>query len=567
MLLAEEQATKFGLLTNFRCYTTKCCYSIVMPISPDLQNDIDDYRSLLLEMPLERSLTGVLGLIVRRLAARPQTALVRIWLLKSADICAVCPSSKGCPGEDNCLHLVASAGNPINSPGEDWSRLDGTFSRFPVGVRKVGKIAATGQPIEVLDIEEDHTWIARPDWAKREKIRGFIGQPLVCRGEKLGVLVRFTRQLSASEDVEWLRMVADHAAMSIVNARTFEEIARLHKQLELESDFLRQEIVEIGGMGELVGQSAALQNVVRQIDLVAPTDANVLIQGESGTGKELVAREIHKRSNRHERPMIKVNCASIPQDLFESEFFGHVKGSFTGAIKDRAGRFEAADGGTLFLDEVGEIPLELQSKLLRALQEGEFERVGEERTRQVNVRVIAASNRDLQEEAASGRFRSDLYYRLNVFPVEVAPLRRRKEDLLPLASLFLQRATQRFARPVIGLTQADLLQLQNYDWPGNVRELQNVIERAVIVSKGNRLRLDLDTGSDEHQLLRPTTAKEGQSHILTETEMRELERQNIEAALNQSEGRIYGSKGAARLLGIPPTTLTARINKMGIKRS
>ena len=192
----------------------------------------------------------------------------------------------------------------------------------------MGKIAVTGQPIEVLDIEEDGTWIARPDWAKREKIRGFIGQPLVCRGEKLGVLVQFTRQRSASEDLPWLRMIADHAAMSIVNARAFEEITRLHKQLELESEFLRQEIVEIGGMGELVGQSAVLQNVVRQIDLVAPTDASVLIQGESGTGKELVAREIHKRSNRHERPMIKVNCASIPQDLFESEFFGHVKGSF-----------------------------------------------------------------------------------------------------------------------------------------------------------------------------------------------------------------------------------------------
>ena len=190
-------------------------------------------------------------------------------------------------------------------------------------------------------------------------------------------------------------MVADHAAMSIVNARAFEEIASLHQKLELESEFLRQEIVEIGAMGEFVGQSAALQNVVRQIDLVAPTDANVLILGESGTGKELVAREIHKRSERQERPMIKVNCASIPRELFESEFFGHAKGAFTGAIKDRGGRFEAADGGTLFLDEVGEIPLELQGKLLRALLEGQYERVGEDRTRQVDVRIIAATNLDL----------------------------------------------------------------------------------------------------------------------------------------------------------------------------
>lgn len=288
-----------------------------MSDSVELQMGLEDYRALLLDMPQERSLAGVLNLVVQRLAARPQAALVRIWLLNPADICSVCPLREECPSEENCLHLVAGAGNPVNSPGEDWSRLDGDFSRFPVGVRKVGTIAASGQPIEVLDIEEDDTWIARPDWARRETIRGFLGQPLVCRGEKLGVLALFTRGRPAPEEVQWLRMVADHAAMSIVNARAFEEIKRLHRQLELESDFLRQEIVEIGEMGEFVGQSVALQNVVRQIDLVAPTDANVLILGESGTGKELVAREIHKRSERRERPMIKVNCASIPRDLFE----------------------------------------------------------------------------------------------------------------------------------------------------------------------------------------------------------------------------------------------------------
>lgn len=538
-----------------------------MDISPNQQDVIEEYKRLLLDMPLKRSLAGVLNLTVKRLATLPQTALIRIWLLKHADICAVCPTRDECLDEKNCLHLVASAGNPIDSPGEDWSRLDGAFSRFPVGARKVGKIAATGQPIEVLDIEHDGTWIARPDWAKREKIRSFIGQPLVCRGEKLGVLVLFTRQQSTSEEVQWLRMIADHASMSIVNARAFEEIALLHKQLELESDFLRQEIVEIGGMGELVGQSAALQNVVRQIDLVAPTDASVLILGESGTGKELVAREIHKRSERHLRPMIKVNCASIPRDLFESEFFGHVKGAFTGAIKDRGGRFEAAEGGTLFLDEVGEIPLELQGKLLRALQEGEFERVGEELTRKVNVRVIAASNRNLKEEAAAGRFRMDLYYRLNVFPIEVAPLRRRKEDLLPLASLFLQRATQRLMRPQMGLTQIDLLQLENYDWPGNVRELQNIIERAVIISTGNRLRLDLEKTKPAPEPMQPIPIDKYQDNILTEPEIRLLERQNIESALKQCNGRIYGPQGAANLLCLPPTTLSARIKKLEIHKT
>jgi len=532
-------------------------------IDPEMR--LDDYRSLLLDMPQERSLAGVLSLIAQRLAARPQAALARIWLLNPADICSVCPLREECPSEEDCLHLVASAGNPINSPGEDWSRLDGEFSRFPVGVRKVGTIAATGEPIEVLDIEEDDSWIARPDWARREMIRGFLGQPLVCRDELLGVLALFTRARPASAEVQWLRMVADHAAMSIVNARAFEEINRLHRQLQLESDFLREEIIEIGAMGEFVGQSAALQNVVRQIDMVAPTDANVLILGESGTGKELVAREIHKRSERSERPMIKVNCASIPRDLFESEFFGHIKGAFTGAIKDRGGRFEAADGGTLFLDEVGEIPLDLQGKLLRALQEGQFERVGEERTRHVNVRVIAATNRDLKDEVAAGNFRSDLYYRLNVFPIEVAPLRVRKEDIQPLCSLFLQRAARRFGRPVLGVTQADLLQLQTYDWPGNVRELQNVIERAVIVSKGNRLRLDLDS-SNELQPAKMVEVGQEPYKILTETEMRHLERQNIEAAVKLCSGMVYGPQGAARLLGMPPTTLNARIKKMAIKK-
>ena len=537
-----------------------------MIISAGQQNGTESYKSLLLDMPLERSLSGVLNLIAERLATRPGAALARIWLLNPADICSVCPLREDCPGEDNCLQLVASAGNPINSPGEDWSRLDGEFSRFPVGVRKVGKIASTGEPIEVLDIETDDTWIARPDWALREKVKAFIGQPLICRGEKLGVLAFFTRQRPAPEEVQWLRMVADHAAMSIVNARAFEEIASLHQKLELESEFLRQEIVETGAMGEFVGQSAALQNVVRQIDLVAPTDANVLILGESGTGKELVAREIHKRCERRERPMIKVNCASIPRELFESEFFGHVKGAFTGAIKDRGGRFEAADGGTLFLDEVGEIPLELQGKLLRALQEGQYERVGEDRTRQVDVRIIAATNRDLKKEASAGKFRIDLYYRLNIFPIEVAPLRQRKEDILPLASLALQRAARRFGRPSVGLTQSDLIQLQNYDWPGNVRELQNVIERAVIASTGNRLRLDLEPLSGEIQPPQPTDTRQEQNNILTETAMRELERQNIEAALEKCAGRIYGRQGAAQLLGLPPTTLTARIKKMGIRK-
>ena len=278
---------------------------------------------------------------------------------------------------------------------------------------------------------------------------------------------------------------------AIANARAFEEIGRLKEQLELERDYLREELAGVQEFGDIIGQSPSLKNVLQQIDLVAATDASVLILGESGTGKELVAREIHRRSQRHERSMVKCNCASIPRELYESEFFGHAKGAFTGAISDRAGRFQLADGGTLFLDEVGEIPLDMQSKLLRVLQEGEFERVGEERTQRVDVRIVAATNRDLKQEIEAKRFREDLYYRLNVFPIQIAPLRERKEDISVLAAHFVDLSARNLNRAPPRLTQGNILQLQRYDWPGNIRELQNVIERAVITSVKGRLRFDL----------------------------------------------------------------------------
>ena len=263
------------------------------------------------------------------------------------------------------------------------------------------------------------------------------------------------------------------------------------EQLLAENLYLQEEVREARAYGDLVGQSPALANVNRQIDLVAPTEATVLILGESGTGKELVAREIHKRSHRADRPLIRVNCASISKELYESEFFGHVKGAFTGAVKDRAGRFEAADGGTLFLDEVGEIPLDLQSKFLRVLQEQQYERVGEERTRHVDVRIIAATNRDLKKEAEAGHFRQDLYYRLNVFPIDIAPLRERKEDIPLLADHLLNLAAKKFNCPKPRLTKALVAKLQRYDWPGNIRELQNVIERSLIVSGQRELQFDI----------------------------------------------------------------------------
>ena len=261
----------------------------------------------------------------------------------------------------------------------------------------------------------------------------------------------------------------------------------------MENVYLKEEVREAGAFGEIIGRNAGMEELLRQIEMVAPTDATVLILGESGTGKELVAREIHKRSRRADRPLIRVNCASVPRELYESEFFGHVKGAFTGAIKDRAGRFEAAHGGTLLLDEVGEIPLPLQSKFLRVLQERQYERVGEEKTRTVDVRIIAATNRDLKKEVDEGRFRHDLYYRLNVVPVRVPALRERKDDIRLLAAHFLEQAAQRLKLRVPRLTEDHARLLQDYDWPGNVRELQNVAERALILGQNGVLHFDLPT--------------------------------------------------------------------------
>jgi transcriptional regulator with GAF, ATPase, and Fis domain len=423
--------------------------------------------------------------------------------------------------------------------------------------------------VEVNDIEKDSKWIARPEWARQEGILGFGGQPLLYKGEVLGVLAVFTRYRLKHEELVWMRMIADHAATAIINARAFEKIQRLQEQMELECSYLREEVQDARAFGDIVGESDAMKSVLKQVELVAPTDASVIILGESGTGKELVAREIHKRSVRNDRPLIKVNCASISRELYESEFFGHVKGAFSGAIKDRAGRFEAADGGTLFLDEVGEIPLDLQSKLLRVLQEGQYERVGEEATRQVDVRIIAATNRNLKSSIEKGRFRQDLYYRLNVFPIEVAPLRLRKKDIPLLAEHFLGLIQKRGNRKFPQLSTSNLKQLQNYDWPGNVRELQNVIERAAITSQGRALQFVLPNSErpgNSQQAIPFGLESNDEWVVVPESEMRLWERKNIIAALKQSNWKIFGPEGAAQLLGIKPTTLSSRIKKMKIRK-
>ncbi|MCB1759783.1 MAG: sigma 54-interacting transcriptional regulator [Gammaproteobacteria bacterium] len=368
-----------------------------------------------------------------------------------------------------------------------------------------------------------------------------------------GAVVVF-RDISRRREVERQREAA------------YREIKQLKDLLEQERDYLRDEIKSGGDFGHIIGSSAALRRTMGQIEAVAPTPANVLILGESGVGKEMIARAIHELSTRAEKPLVKVNCASIPKELFESEFFGHVKGAFTGAHRDRIGRLQLADGGTVFLDEVGEIPMELQGKLLRALQEREFERVGDDRTVRVDVRVVAATNRDLEAEVKAGCFREDLYYRLGVFPVLVPPLRDRREDIAPLAEHFLARTCAELGRERIRLLQQQVRRLMEHRWPGNIRELRNVIERAVILSSGNRVRLDLALPADSGDT--PASAHHEvhgeQTDFVTDAEMRERERANMVMALRHCGWRVWGPDGAAALLGVKPSTLTYRMKNLGI---
>jgi transcriptional regulator with GAF, ATPase, and Fis domain len=539
-----------------------------MLLSADYKPEFNSLRDRLLELAQIRHVDELMRRVVSVLAERPHVALARIWLADQGHLCSSCHMAARCPNRARCLHLVASAGLRLSDTDTDWSRVDGEFSRIPLGIGKVGRVGATGEAIVVNDLLSDPSWLRRYQWAARAQIRGLNVQPIKFKQEILGVLAIFTTIPTPDEGPVWLRIFADEIAGAIINARAFEEIERLQAQLELENTYLQEEVREARAFGDIIGQTPPIQQLLRQIELVAPTDASVLILGESGTGKELVAREVHRLSGRANHPLIRVNCASVPRELYESEFFGHAKGAFTGAIRDRAGRFEAANAGTLLLDEVGEVPLALQSKFLRVLQEKQYERVGEERTRTVDVRIIAASNRDLKKDAEEGRFRQDFYYRLNVFPIEVPPLRERKDDIPLLASHFLQQAACRLRLPIPRFTDAHSRLLQSYDWPGNVRELQNTIERAVILAQKGLLQFDLGQADLVAPPLPPPPQQGNGSElaVLTELEWRQRERDNMQAALAKCGWRIHGAGGAAELLGLKPTTLISRMKKSGLKR-
>lgn len=532
--------------------------------------NITELQRIMLAIADVRPFAEVLQMITRALANQPGVLLARIWLTLPGDLCERCALRDHCPDRERCLHLVASQTNPGVGNRAVLEDLNGLFRRFPLGLRVIGTIGKTGESVWLREIDDDSQWIARDLRQSAASsifrddvtgVRSFIGHPLVFRGETLGVLGVFCDRSLDDIHYQWLKTFADHAAVAISNARTFEEIRELHQRLELENSFLRSEARDRETEDEIVGDSPAIRQVLERAKLVARTDSTVLLTGESGTGKTQLAKFIHAWSGRAKGNFVHVNCGSITPHLFESEFFGHVKGAFTGAVRDRIGRFQFADRGTLFLDEVGEIPLELQSKLLKVVQSGMFERVGEDVSRRADVRIIAATNRNLAGLVKAGGFREDLYFRLSVFPIELPPLRHRAEDIPLLARHFLDRIGRRLRRPVPELDADQVAFLQTCEWKGNIRELENAIERALIVSGGNRLIVEDCGASALEASPQPVPRRE----LLTAADLRRIERENLIAVLEAAGGRIYGRGGAAERFGVPPTTIVSRLRALGIR--
>lgn len=419
-----------------------------------------------------------------------------------------------------------------------------------------GSGMAAGEPFACDDLLEKEGWYDHEFALAQGGVRSYAAVPLVAKGRLIGVasFTRVEQRAFPASELSLIRDVGRALSVAAANALANEEIRKLREQLEEENIGLRSQLGQAPWFEGILANSAALKRVLETIEQVATTDATVLITGETGTGKELVARAVHRRSPRARGPFIKVNCAAIPDTLLASELFGHERGAFTGALERRKGRFEQAHGGTLFLDEIGELPQEMQVLLLRVLQEREFERLGGTQTLQVDVRLVTATNRDLAEDVRAGRFRSDLYYRLNVFPVHVPALRERPEDIPPLAAHFAEKYGARFGRKISRIDGQTLDVLQSHSWPGNVRELENVVERAVISSRGGALHFDATMLSDR-------VAQDGAGR-----QGRPEEREAIETALMNSRGKVAGENGAAKKLGVPASTVEFRIKKLGIDK-
>ncbi|OQW35367.1 MAG: hypothetical protein A4E19_00905 [Nitrospira sp. SG-bin1] len=413
------------------------------------------------------------------------------------------------------------------------------------------------QPLLVPNLADEQRWPMVIGHMKEDGTESFCFVPLTTARGRLGAMgfLSLQKEAYSDKDIEFLQQVAQQVAVAVENALAFHQIAELKDKLAKEKLYLEEELRAEHGFDDILGDSHALKQVLKQVEVVAPTDSTVLIQGETGTGKELIARAIHRLSGRGERTFVKLNCAAIPTGLLESELFGHERGAFTGAISQKAGRFELADKGTIFLDEVGEIPLELQSKLLRVLQEQEFERLGGTKTMRVNVRLIAATNRDLKALAENKEFRSDLYYRLNVFPITLPPLRERREDIPVLVRYFTQHYALRMKKNIQTVPTRTLEVLSRYAWPGNIRELENLVERSVILSQGTDLQVPVSELRTENH-----------ATVSSMTSLEEAEREQILHALQESRWVVGGPGGAAARLRIKRTTLQSKMQKFGITR-
>jgi transcriptional regulator with GAF, ATPase, and Fis domain len=499
-----------------------------------------------LEMTSTLELDAVLASVTRGLVEDLGVALARVWLVE--------------PG-DAAMTLRASSGLS--------SRLDGTYGRVPMGARKIGRIAETRQAMWTNDVLHDER-IADADWARDNGLVSFAGWPLTFHDALEGVLATFSCHPLSEAVLGRMALFAHQAAIAIKNARLFAAVRALERRLEAENDYLRREVA--GGDDDalsLLSRCDGLAPLLEQVRKVAPTSTTVLLHGETGTGKELIARAVHELSPRRAGPLVRVNCAALSPTLVESELFGHERGAFTGAQQRRVGRFELADGGTLLLDEVGEIPPEMQPKLLRVLQEQEFERVGGSQAVRVNVRIVSATNRDLAKAVDAGRFRADLFYRLAVFPIEVPPLRARPGDCAVLARAFVNAQAHRLGKALDGLEPGALDRLLAHDWPGNVRELANVIERAAIVASRATI-----TERDLPPLARadapPASARPADGAAGAEEDadprLESVERAHVTRVLDRVGWVIEGKKGAAAVLGLAPSTLRSRMAQLAIRR-
>ncbi|HKG91702.1 MAG TPA: sigma 54-interacting transcriptional regulator [Gemmatimonadaceae bacterium] len=539
-------------------------YGSATPSGPSAR--LEMLRRVTRSLAAAPDLSVVLGSITSALVEHAGAALARVALYLGDDECDIC-RTRGPVGTHRsegakCLHHLAPSSGIVMDPAGPDHLLPLTIPSLP------GRVARERRPWFSNDLMRDVAGDLTPEEIARLLELGFVsigGYPLEFRGELLGVIGILGRQPFEPQAFELLAIFADQAAMAIKSAYLFRELQQYKDRLQVENAYLQEEIRAERGFEEIIGQSPALKAVLRKVKQVAGVDTTVLLTGETGTGKELIARAIHALSPRSDRPMIKVNCGAIPQGIVESELFGHERGAFTGALQRRIGRFELADTGTLFMDEVGELPLDTQIKLLRVLQEQEFERVGGTRALKVDARLVAATNREPEKEVAEGRFRADLFYRLNVFPIRVPPLRERPGDIPLLVRYFLSHFRRKLGKPLEGMTRESLERLQRYEWPGNIRELQNVIERACVLARGPVVGVtDALRAPGDAAVVREGGDAGGDAEpILT---LEESERAHIRRALAETGGKIHGPDGAAALLDVNGSTLRSRMQRLGVEK-